>query len=650
MIEITVFEKIGGPLSKKIHLIDGRLANDDRACSMSRGTARRVRVDPANMAALAGLISNFTSREAYALGRLKDGLPDRVPVVTAAKVGEAQKADPTTITRSLDYLAFAKGEPGIALIDVDRKGMPDAVKARVAGAEGFWGALCTVVPALRSVALVARASTSSGIRNRATGEAYPSSGGFHCAVAVAACADIPRFLIDLHDRLWLAGFGWGWGSACGSFLERSLVDKACGSPERLIFEGKPIIEEPLEQAPRNAVAHEGAILDTMAACPSLTPAERLEVKRLKDAERTRLKPELDSARGKWSEGHIKRLVGKGATEDEARATVNRWIDRKELTGDFPLPFDDRELAGATVAGVLAAPKTFIGRTLADPVEGPAYGRGKAIVFRRQNGSLFIHSFAHGGTVFELKELEEGAGFEDTTALKFAAQHERDFRYVDFTGKWLMWRDVRWSVENTLAAFDAARALCRAGGKGEAKIVAAVERLARSDRRLAATVEQWDADPDLLCTPDGMVDLRTGELRPARREDYCTKMTAVGSAPRIEDGGLPPDLWLKFLDRVFAHNDELIAFIQRFLGYCLTGDISEHCFLFLYGTGRNGKGVFCRTVLGILNDYACGSPIELFLQSKASAIRLTRRDCSRSVSRSRKRPRRGRRGTKPRSRI
>jgi hypothetical protein len=165
VIEITVFEKSGGPLSKKIHLIDGRLANDDRACSMSRGMARRVRVDPANMAALAGLISNFTSREAYALGRLKDGLPDCVLVVTAAKIGEAQKTDPTTITRSLDYLAFAKGEPGIALIDVDRKGMPHAVKARVAGAEGVWGALCTVVPALKSVALVARDTQQGDRRN-----------------------------------------------------------------------------------------------------------------------------------------------------------------------------------------------------------------------------------------------------------------------------------------------------------------------------------------------------------------------------------------------------------------------------------------------------------------------------------------------------
>jgi putative DNA primase/helicase len=447
------------------------------------------------------------------------------------------------------------------------------------------------------------------LRNTVTGETYPGSGGFHCAVAVADCAEIPRFLADFHERLWLAGFGWGMGSAAGSFLERSLVDKACGSPERLIFEGRPIVEEPLEQAPRDAVAHEGAILDTMAACPPLTAAERLQVKKLKAAERARLQPQLDALRAKWSESHVKRMVEKGATEDEAHAAVARWIDRKELSGDFPLPFDDPDLAGATVADVLASPKKYVEKTLADPFEGPAYGRGKAIVYRRKDASIFINSYAHGGAVYELKALEEGAGFEDAAALIFAAQHERDYRYVSFTSKWMQWRGFGWIVENTLAAFDAVRALCRAGGKGDAKTVSHVEKLARSDRRLAATIEQWDADPYLLATPGGAVDLKTGELRPARPEDYCSKQAAVAPA----DG--EPVLWLAFLNKIFNGDQELIAFLQPWCGYCLTGDVSEHCFLFLYGSGRNGKGTFCRTLLGILADYACGSQIELFIQPK-----------------------------------
>ena len=80
---------------------------------------------------------------------------------------------------------------------------------------------------------------------------------------------------------------------------------------------------------------------------------------------------------------------------------SRAIDN-ELSGDFPLPFDDPKLAGTTVADVLAQPAKFIHKTLSDPFEGTAYGRGKAIVYQRENGSLFINSFAHGGATYELK--------------------------------------------------------------------------------------------------------------------------------------------------------------------------------------------------------------------------------------------------------
>jgi len=177
--EITVFEKSGGPLSKRIHLVDGRVSNDDSACSMARGSARRVAVDLADMTAFASLISGFSSREAYANGRLKPGLPDRVRVATNGRLAEAQKTDAATIARSLEYLEFAKGEPGLLLIDIDRKGMPPDASARIGAAGGYWGALCAVVPALKTAARVERASTSSGLRNKLTGETYPSSGGFH---------------------------------------------------------------------------------------------------------------------------------------------------------------------------------------------------------------------------------------------------------------------------------------------------------------------------------------------------------------------------------------------------------------------------------------------------------------------------------------
>ena len=237
--------------------------------------------------------------------------------------------EPDVIARTKNNIVFVEGEPGLVLQDIDLKGIPEDAKSRIKDAGGVWAALCAVVPALASAARVVRPSTSHGLRNKETGETYAGSGGFHAAVAVVDAADIPRFLADMHDRLWLVDLGWGVSSAAGSFLERSLVDKACGSPERLIFEGPPIIEPPLEQAPRLAVAHPGDILDTKIACQPLTTAEKAEVEKLKAAEKARLKPQLDEARAKWSASHIKRLVASGMPEASARVQVDRWIDHHE---------------------------------------------------------------------------------------------------------------------------------------------------------------------------------------------------------------------------------------------------------------------------------------------------------------------------------
>ena len=85
-----------------------------------------------------------------------------------------------------------------------------------------------------------------------------------------------------------------------------------------------------------------------------------------------------------------------------------------LLPDLVLPFDDDELAGCTVADVLADPARFEGATLADPLEGIDYGVCKAKVMRRADGSLWIHSFAHGRTIYELKL--------DAAAVRAAMEH------------------------------------------------------------------------------------------------------------------------------------------------------------------------------------------------------------------------------------
>jgi putative DNA primase/helicase len=209
--------------------------------------------------------------------------------------------------------------------------------------------------------------------------------------------------------------------------------------------------------------------------------------------------------------------------------------------------------------------------------------------------------------------------DEALALRFAERHASDLRFVAKWSKWLQWTGKHWRFDDTLHAFHLARALCREAAAecnkpkipasvASAKTEAAVERLARADRRLAATVDQWDADPWLLNTPDGVVDLRTGKIRVYRADDYMTKITAVG--PR---GDCPR--FKAFLNRIMDGDAALIAYLQRVFGYCLTGDTSEQAMFFGYGVGQNGKGVLLQTVSAILGDYAKAAAIETVTESK-----------------------------------
>jgi putative DNA primase/helicase len=211
--------------------------------------------------------------------------------------------------------------------------------------------------------------------------------------------------------------------------------------------------------------------------------------------------------------------------------------------------------------------------------------------------------------------DEATATQDAVALIFATVHAGNLRYVATWGKWLAWDGTRWAPDDTLHTYDRIRTLCRvtareAGAKlGSAQQVSAIEKLAKSDRRLAATADQWDAANYLLNTPAGVADLHTGELRPHRAEDYLTKTTAAGPDPAC-----PMPLWTAFLSRVTGGDAALVAFLRRALGYALTGDTREHGLFFCYGTGANGKSVLTSTMAGILGDYHTTAPIETFLAS------------------------------------
>jgi putative DNA primase/helicase len=207
--------------------------------------------------------------------------------------------------------------------------------------------------------------------------------------------------------------------------------------------------------------------------------------------------------------------------------------------------------------------------------------------------------------------------DDALALIFAEEQASELRYVAALGKWVLWNATHWDFDETLLVRDRARRVCRKAAVAcnnpkhrkiiaSAKTVRAVEHLTQSDRRIAATVEQWDKDDWLLNTPSGTIDLRTGQSGPHRPSDYITKQSDV-----VPDDSCPIPTWLTYLDKVTANRQELIAYLQRMTGYALTGSIQEHALFFLYGTGANGKTTFLNTVTSCIGEYHRTAPIETF---------------------------------------
>jgi hypothetical protein len=283
--------------------------------------------------------------------------------------------------------------------------MPAAVKAKITELSGYWAALLSVLPELCDVARVTRRSTSSGLSRSDTGELLPGSENLHIHFTVKDGTDIDRFLRAFHVRCWLAGFGWMMVSKSGDLLERSLVDRMVGGPERLVFEGPPILMKPIQQDQdsRRPVAVAGGLLDTSTLFPPPTIVEAAKYEQLKATEKHRLAPEVVKVRAVYVEAKVTEMVKRkpGMTVAAARQAVERQCEGV-LLPDVVLPFDNEELTGRTVADVLANPERFVGATMADPNEGPGYGRCVAKILRRSDGTVFIHSFAHGRTFYHLK--------------------------------------------------------------------------------------------------------------------------------------------------------------------------------------------------------------------------------------------------------
>ncbi len=139
-------------------------------------------------------------------------------------------------------------------------------------------------------------------------------------------------------------------------------------------------------------------------------------------------------------------------------------------------------------------------------------------------------------------------------------------------------------------------------------LAAMIELARSEPGIAILPRDFDADPWLLNCANGTLDLRTGTLRPHDKADLLTKLAPVNYVP-----GARLALWENFLEQATGGNAELAAFIQRAVGYTLTGDTSEEVLFFVHGPQATGKSTLLEALKATLGDYATTADFETFLK-------------------------------------
>ncbi len=138
--------------------------------------------------------------------------------------------------------------------------------------------------------------------------------------------------------------------------------------------------------------------------------------------------------------------------------------------------------------------------------------------------------------------------------------------------------------------------------------------AQSEAAVSVKPDQLDSDPWLLNCWNGTIELRTGTFREHRREDLITKVVPVSYDPNAQ---CPQ--WNKFLADIMGGSTELISFLQRAIGYSLTGDTSEQVMFILHGVGRNGKSTFVECIHQLLGDYAMRTPTETLMAREHEGI-------------------------------
>lgn len=221
------------------------------------------------------------------------------------------------------------------------------------------------------------------------------------------------------------------------------------------------------------------------------------------------------------------------------------------------------------------------------------------------------------------------------ARRFARQHCKDTKFCHLWGKWLNFTGARWEKDETGEVKRKARATVKSiyeeASRSESKEarrekakfamrsesapkIRAMLSLAESEPEIPIRPKELDTDPWFFNVQNGTLNLKTEELQPHNHKDFISKL-----APVVFDKNAKCPRWEKFLNEIMDGNESLISFLQKAVGYSLTGDTREQCLFIPYGTGANGKTTLLQIISTLMGDYGQQSPIETLSLRRFSGV-------------------------------
>lgn len=374
-------------------------------------------------------------------------------------------------------------------------------------------------------------------------------------------ASMPQWLADLAGRKPTLPVGSGAASANGMKLGRAAL--------RFVAEGAPIGSQRLAAvaAARNHLSAGRSVDETVEAI-----WQGLQ------------RSTWDGDRGAWTEEHARRLVASVATSPPPPLKpLDRPTHKPEPNGTV------HSAPPPPAPPPVEPPRT---ETRAEPPSHRHSELWSAEEFVKLYGDRVRYCGEAGWYV-----LVDGVWREDRVG-------QVNRLYKRMPRQWL--RDAAKAETDEESKALASWAIkCHTAAKMDSTL-----RLVQTEARVAITITDFDRDPVLLNVVNGTVNLRTGRLQPHGAEDLLSKQCPVAFDPAA---GCP--LWERFLSDVFSADEKLVGYVQRLLGFSMTGLQLYHLLVFLWGAGRNGKTTLLEAVSKVLGDYSRSISSELLLMSR-----------------------------------